>query len=67
MSNFGAIATTLAPSIGVGIIFYVAMRAVLRADRNERQQLRELDELGSPDVSSTMESLPHNKNQESHR
>ncbi|MGO1278558.1 MAG: hypothetical protein ACTMIB_07605 [Cellulosimicrobium funkei] len=26
----------LIPSIGVGVLFYVAMRAIVRADRNER-------------------------------
>jgi hypothetical protein len=35
--------TTLAPSVGLGVLFYLAMRWVLRADRNERRHLSELD------------------------
>ncbi|WP_162301596.1 hypothetical protein [Nesterenkonia muleiensis] len=26
----------LAPSVGVGLVFWLAMRAIFRADRNER-------------------------------
>lgn len=33
----------LVPSIGVGLVFWFAMRAVVRADRNERAALAELD------------------------
>ncbi|QJW35801.1 hypothetical protein [Cellulosimicrobium protaetiae] len=33
----------LIPSIGVGVLFYVAMRAIVRADRNERAALARLD------------------------
>lgn len=35
----------LVPSIGVGVIFYFVMRFVVRADRNERASLAELDRL----------------------
>lgn len=35
----------LIPSIGVGVIFYFVMRFVVRADRNERLQLAELDRI----------------------
>ncbi|MEK8227644.1 hypothetical protein NKG05_18290 [Oerskovia sp. M15] len=31
------------PSVGVGILFYFAMRAIIRADRTERLALAELD------------------------
>lgn len=31
------------PSIGVGLLFWYAMRAVVRADRNERAALAEAD------------------------
>lgn len=33
----------LLPSIGVGLIFYVAMRFIVRADRNERKALAALE------------------------
>ncbi|WP_062379567.1 hypothetical protein [Demequina pelophila] len=36
MSTWQAIAVGIIPSIGVGAIFWFAIRAVVRADRNER-------------------------------
>ncbi|NMR20340.1 hypothetical protein [Cellulomonas fimi] len=33
----------LVPSAGVGFLFYLAMRAVVNADRNERAALARLD------------------------
>lgn len=33
----------LVPSIGVGLLFWYAMRAVMRADRNERAALADLE------------------------
>ncbi|MFW7413828.1 hypothetical protein [Demequina sp. SO4-18] len=33
------VAAGIIPSIGVGLLFWLAMRAVLRADRNERTAL----------------------------
>lgn len=35
----------LIPSIGVGVLFYYAMRAMIGADRRERAALAELDRL----------------------
>ncbi|HEY3439041.1 MAG TPA: hypothetical protein VGK35_15245 [Actinotalea sp.] len=35
------------PSIGVGLVFWYAMRAIVRADRRERQALARLDALES--------------------
>jgi hypothetical protein len=43
MNGFLVGVGALIPSIGVGILFFFAMRAVVRADRNERAQLAELD------------------------
>ena len=34
----------LLPSIGVGILFYIVIRALVNADRNERAALKRLDE-----------------------
>ena len=45
MTTFWTAVAALVPSIGVGIIFYFAMRFVVRADRNERANLAELDRL----------------------
>ncbi len=33
----------LVPSIGVGLLFWYVMRAVVRADRNERAALAQID------------------------
>jgi len=35
--------SALIPSVGVGVLFYFAMRAIVRADRNERAALARLD------------------------
>ncbi len=34
----------LLPSIGVGILFYIVIRALVNADRNERAALKRLEE-----------------------
>ncbi|GAA1141991.1 hypothetical protein [Nesterenkonia lutea] len=36
MENFWTYFEVLAPSIGVGLVFWMAMRAIFRADRSER-------------------------------
>ena len=36
MDDFWTYFEVLAPSIGVGLVFWLAMRAIFRADRNER-------------------------------
>jgi len=38
-----AIIAGIVPSIGVGLLFWLAMRAIVHADRNERRALAELD------------------------
>ncbi|MBD8079114.1 hypothetical protein [Cellulosimicrobium arenosum] len=43
MDNLGAALGALVPSIGVGLLFWLAMRAIVRADRNERAALARLD------------------------
>jgi len=43
MNDFWPAVYALIPSIGVGILFYFAMRAIVRADRNERLAMAELD------------------------
>ena len=46
MSTWVAVAVGIIPSIGVGLIFWFALRAVIRADRNERAALARLEEQG---------------------
>ncbi|WP_062521638.1 hypothetical protein [Demequina silvatica] len=43
METWQAVAIGIIPSIGVGAIFWFAMRSVIRADRNERAALAEED------------------------
>ncbi len=43
MDTFWAILAGLLPSIGVGLVFWFAMRKIVRADRNEREAEAKLD------------------------
>ncbi|MCB7136877.1 hypothetical protein [Cellulosimicrobium marinum] len=43
MDNFLPALGALVPSVGVGLLFWVAMRYIVRADRNERTALARLD------------------------
>lgn len=47
MTGWTAAVGALIPSVGVGLIFWWAMRAVLRADRSEREALARLDAAAS--------------------
>ncbi|WP_062071392.1 hypothetical protein [Demequina sediminicola] len=43
METWQAVAVGIIPSIGVALIFWYAMRSVIRADRNEREALAKAD------------------------
>ncbi|GIG41540.1 hypothetical protein [Cellulomonas phragmiteti] len=43
MNEWGAVLAALLPSVGVGLIFWFAMRAIINADRSERQALARAD------------------------
>lgn len=43
MSGTNAVLISIIPSIGVGLIFWYVMRAVVRADRRERAELARID------------------------
>ncbi|GAA3794715.1 hypothetical protein [Cellulomonas soli] len=43
MSGWGAALAAVLPSIGVGLLFWYAMRAVVNADRTERAALARMD------------------------
>ncbi len=43
MSTWQQVLVGVIPSIGVGLIFWFVMRAVIRADRRERQELARID------------------------
>ena len=44
MGDWQAIATAVIPSIFIGLLFWFVMRAVIRADRNERRALAKIDQ-----------------------
>ncbi|QCB94609.1 hypothetical protein [Cellulomonas shaoxiangyii] len=57
MDNWGGVLAALLPSIGVGVIFWFAMRAIVNADRAERQALAQMDgESGSATVDRAADS-----------
>lgn len=41
--NIGTILMGVLPSIGVGALFFIAMRAIVRADRKERAAVAQFD------------------------
>jgi len=43
MSSVGPILMSVVPSIGLALIFWYVMRAVIRADRREREELARID------------------------
>ncbi len=43
MNDWGAVLAALLPSIGVGLIFWFSMRAIINADRSERQAIARMD------------------------
>ncbi|MDM7830447.1 hypothetical protein QRT05_03810 [Cellulomonas sp. MW9] len=43
MDGWGPALAALIPSIGVGLLFWFGMRAVINADRTERQALARMD------------------------
>ncbi len=53
----------LAPPVGVGLIFWFALRSIIRADRTERAAMARLDAIESgliadPDVKGTGTTAP---------
>ncbi|WP_158067182.1 hypothetical protein [Tersicoccus sp. Bi-70] len=44
MNDFLAAVAVLLPSLGVGVLFFIAMRALLNADRTERRAFAEAEE-----------------------
>jgi hypothetical protein len=47
METFWAVIAGLIPSVGVGLLFWFAMRKIMRADRNERAALEREDAAAS--------------------
>ncbi|MEG3614573.1 hypothetical protein [Isoptericola haloaureus] len=47
MDTFWAVVAGLVPSIGVGLLFWFAMRKIVRADRNERAAQQQFEQARS--------------------
>ena len=43
MDGIGGVLTAVIPTVGVGLLFWFAMRAIVNADRTERQALARMD------------------------
>jgi len=44
VDGIGGVLTAVIPSVGVGVLFWYAMRAILNADRTERQAIARMDQ-----------------------
>lgn len=51
-----AVLAGLTPSVGVGLLFWFAMRKILRADRHEREALDRMDREGMAAVAENPEN-----------
>lgn len=51
-----AVLAGLTPSVGVGLLFWFAMRKILRADRHEREALDRMDREG---MAAAAENTPN--------
>ena len=43
MDGIGGVLTAVIPSVGVGLLFWFAMRAIVNADRTERQAIARME------------------------
>ncbi len=60
MNGIGGVLAAVIPSIGVGLLFWFAMRSIVNADRTERQALARMDreEAEQAATNSSKESRP---------
>ncbi|GEA84567.1 MAG: hypothetical protein NVV70_15700 [Cellulomonas sp.] len=60
MNGIGGVLAAVIPSIGVGLLFWFAMRSIVNADRTERQALARMDreEAERAATNSSKESRP---------
>lgn len=56
MDTLFEVLAALIPSLGVGLLFYLAIRALINADRNERTALARLDAQMKADEDSQAET-----------
>ncbi|MFI2753106.1 hypothetical protein ACGIF2_06695 [Cellulomonas sp. P22] len=55
MNAFTAVLAAVVPSAGVGVLFWFAMRALVNADRNERNALARMD---AQEAAATRAAIP---------
>lgn len=48
MDGFLDVVAALVPSVGVGLLFWFAMRAIIRADRAERAAIARMESASAP-------------------
>jgi predicted permease len=53
-----AVLAGLTPSVGVGLLFWFAMRKILRADRHEREALERMDREGMASAAENTGNSP---------
>lgn len=60
MNGIGGVLAAVIPSVGVGLLFWFAMRSIVNADRTERQALARMDreEAEQAAANSSKESRP---------
>ena len=58
MNTLLEVLAALIPSLGVGLLFFLAIRSLMNADRNERAALARLDAQAKAEGSSQGETPP---------
>ena len=66
MSGIDAVLISILPSVGLGLIFWYVMRAVLRADRRERAELAKIDAEEAARAAAEAPSNTENKKPATH-
>ena len=58
MSTFWEVVAAVVPSVGVGLLFWFALRAIIQADRRERAAIARLDAEESAQAAGTAPKDP---------
>ncbi len=61
MDGIGGVLTAVIPSVGVGLLFWFAMRAIVNADRTERQALARMDAEQDAAEAAITKNSPENR------
>jgi hypothetical protein len=66
MSGLDGVLISILPSVGLGLIFWYVMRAVLRADRRERAELAKIDAEEAARAAAEAPAITENKKPAAH-